>query len=101
MSLRVARSLILGIQRKKIVMADVENMKENEVTVNVGPSDLVKIQKMYGPTVFADIKIAIDLERCEWVVYRRYGYEDVRLWVEVARIPGQLDTDFHPDLREL
>lgn len=75
-------------------------------TVEVGAG--VIIEKLYGPTVFMDLKITLDRNKCEWVIERRTilpcpDPEDQentthwQKWVEWCRIPGQFDWEFEKD----
>lgn len=50
----------------------------------------VIIDKLYGPLVFAPIRVRLDVGSCEWIIERSDG----PTWREVARVPGQLDSDF-------
>lgn len=64
---------------------------ETEVEIQVGVKDIVEIEKLYGPLVFQSIRVKLDLDTCEWIIER----QDAGItWREVARIPGQLETDF-------
>lgn len=49
----------------------------------------VVLSKMYGPLIFADIRIRADSETCEWIVERENI--DTEAWIEVIRIPGQTE----------
>ena len=52
----------------------------------------IVIEKMYGPLVFAGLRITADSESCEWVIDRATGPDgEYREW---ARVPGQLDENF-------
>lgn len=55
----------------------------------------VVLAKMYGPLIFADIRIRADSETCEWIIER----ENIKTmkWVEVIRIPGQIAAEFEDD----
>ena len=55
----------------------------------------VVLSKMYGPLIFADIRIRADSETCEWIIER----ENIKTmeWVEVIRIPGQVAVEFEDD----
>ncbi len=59
----------------------------------------VVLQKMFGPTIFADVRIRVEIKTCEWVVEREHtrqkeSGEDECYWKEWIRIPGQLPDDF-------
>jgi hypothetical protein len=62
------------------------------VRVNIGSSQTVEIDKMYGPLIFASVRVRADASTCEWVVER----ETINTgdWYEVVRIPGQVDAEF-------
>lgn len=62
------------------------------VRVNVG-YQTVELCKLYGPLVFADIRVRAEWKTCEWVI-ERLPIDSTDQWVEVARIPGQLDEEF-------
>jgi len=55
----------------------------------------VVLMKMFGPLIFADIRIRAESKTCEWVVER----QNIKTmeWVEVIRIPGQLEDEFKDD----
>jgi hypothetical protein len=64
-----------------------------EKPIEIGPDEVLTIDKMYGPLVFWDIRVRAESATCEWVVERLYG-PGTDDWREVARIPGQLKSDF-------
>lgn len=64
-----------------------------KATVEIGANETVTIEKMYGPLVFWNIRVAAAFATCEWVIERLYGPGNDD-WREVARIPGQLESDF-------
>lgn len=51
----------------------------------------VVLSKMYGPLIFADIRIRADPETCQWIIER----ENINTmeWEEVIRIPGQKEDE--------
>lgn len=61
------------------------------VSIQVGTTNIVEIDKMYGPLVFVPIRIRMDFDECEWIVERSNGGAS---WREVVRFPGQLPSDF-------
>jgi len=73
-------------------MADFEKLADGRFRVNVGHCE-VTICKLYGPTIFADLKVKPDPESGWWIVWRN--------GVEWCRIPGQLDSDFTLELDDL
>lgn len=50
----------------------------------------IVLSKMFGPLIFADLRIRADGDSCEWIIEREANAK----WSEVARIPGQFDSDF-------
>lgn len=52
----------------------------------------VEIQKMFGPLIFADIRIRANMDTCEWIIERCSSKDES--WSEVARIPGQIPEEF-------
>lgn len=52
----------------------------------------VVISKMYGPLIFADIRIRADQKTCQWIIER----ENINTmgWEEVIRIPGQKEDEY-------
>lgn len=70
-----------------------ENLDNSEKTiVEMGVIKQVVLNKMFGPTIFADLRITIDLER-GWVVERRFGNDGK--WVEWCIIPAQIENEFN------
>jgi len=63
-----------------------------ELLLQMGPGDVIELNKEYGPLVFVPLRVSMDLEKVEWVV-ERYCPAD-NTWEAVDRIPGQLATDF-------
>lgn len=51
----------------------------------------VILEKLYGPTVFAHLRIVAKSGDCEWVIDRRHMTTGE--WIEVARIPAQLESE--------
>lgn len=64
----------------------------DEIRVEMGSHQRLTIDKLFGPTAFADLRVSCDMNTCEWVI-ERTGPARVG-WVEVARVPGQLATDY-------
>lgn len=62
-----------------------------QVTVSGGMDMEVTIDKLYGPMIFTDVKVTLDLNTVEWIFWRKDAFTT---WKEVARCPGQLTTDF-------
>lgn len=63
------------------------------IRVEIGTEQPVSIIKMFGPTIFADLRITANLQRGAWIV-ERMGKD---VFEEVAAIPAQLDSDFEED----
>lgn len=61
------------------------------ITVEVGYQS-VSIDKMFGPQIFASLRITADPKTNTWLIER----QDINSaeWVEWVRIPGQLKSDF-------
>lgn len=52
----------------------------------------VVLMKMFGPLIFADIRIRANIGSCEWIIERQCI--KTCEWQEVARIPGQKPEEF-------
>ena len=65
--------------------------ERTEKRVEIG-TECVVIDKVFGPTIFVDLRITPDIERAEWLIERATGPEGI--YVEWCRIPGQMDLDF-------
>lgn len=62
--------------------------------------ETVVLEKVFGPLIFADIRVRVDFRTCEWVIERathvRHGDEEDcqrDTWTEVARVAGQTEDD--------
>ena len=55
----------------------------------------VVLMKMFGPLIFADIRIRAESKTCEWIIERQNI--NTHEWVEFIRIPGQLEAEFKDD----
>lgn len=62
------------------------------VVVNVGCEQSVEIDKLYGPLIFASIRVRADSKTLEWVIERQQV--DTMEWLPVVRVPGQNDDEF-------
>lgn len=74
-------------------------LKEDKLgEVEMGPSDVLEIDKVFGPLVMTNLRVSIDVERCEWVVERKViknGPDgDIESWEVCARIDGQNSIEF-------
>ena len=65
--------------------------KEKEKTLEIGSNDTVTIDKMFGPTIFADLRITADCER-GWVIEREWIENGE--WIEWCVIPAQIEQEF-------
>lgn len=65
--------------------------KQDDQIINCGYVPVV-LSKMFGPLIFADIRIRADSKSREWVIER--GNANACAWQEVARIAGQKPEDF-------
>lgn len=63
-----------------------------EHRVEIGTDDVVDNDKLYGPTVFANLRVSLDRGRCEWVIQRQWVKTGA--WIEWCRMPGQIDEEF-------
>ena len=74
---------------------------DKPVTVEIGVGVPVTIDKCFGPLIFAELRVTADFQSCEFVIERQRI--DCGEWVEVARVPGQMDEEYdetHPNHRE-
>lgn len=71
-----------------------------EITVEMGSHHHVIIKKMFGPAVFVDIRIRVDLNNRDWVIERCTSHYDEDgnslddTWTQYSRIPALLEEDF-------
>lgn len=63
--------------------------------LEIGSSDVVEIEKLFGPTVFADLRITADVKRGGWVIERMWIAKGE--FVEWCVIPAQIDQEFPND----
>lgn len=63
----------------------------NTKTIEIGSKDKVVIDKLFGPTVFANLRITADLER-GWVIEREWIEKGQ--FIEWCVIPAQIDKEF-------
>lgn len=62
-----------------------------EHVIEIGTFDRVRIDKMFGPTIFADLRITASMER-GWVIERMWIKNGK--WIEWCVIPAQIDEEF-------
>jgi len=65
-----------------------------EVKVEIGSHQRVVIDKLFGPTIFAELRITPDCER-GWVIERKRI--DSGEWIEQCVVEAQLDDEFNDD----
>jgi hypothetical protein len=75
-----------------VQMLHAEISGEHEAEIQIPSTGKITIDKLYGPTIFWDIRISCDINTVEWVIERSMGPRGT--WKEWCRIPGQLDEDF-------
>lgn len=66
-------------------------MNEETKTIEIGSNQSVILDKLYGPTIFADLRITADTEQ-GWVVERQWI--ETGEWIEWCVIPAQIDQEF-------
>lgn len=72
--------------------------EKKEIRVEVGYESVV-IDKLFGPQIFANLRITADPATNTWVIerstikYDKEGNSD-NLWIEWVRIPGQIGIEF-------
>jgi hypothetical protein len=77
------------------------NAHGKPITTEVGCGQTVVIDKMFGPLIFTCLRVTADFHSGEFVIERQRI--DSMEWLEVARIPGQLEEEYdeqHPNHRE-
>lgn len=65
-------------------------MKEH--IVEIGYDDVVIVDKLYGPTIFANLRVRQDRDRCEWIIERQWIKTGE--WIEWCRMPAQIEQEF-------
>ncbi len=61
------------------------------VSIEIGSEQPVTIEKLFGPTIFSDLRITADAKTCEWVIERQWIKSSE--WLEWVRIPGQISQE--------
>jgi hypothetical protein len=64
-----------------------------EHKIEIGSYDSVVIDKLFGPTIFANLKVTADCNR-GWVIYRQDLKDEREEWIEWCIIPNQIARDF-------
>lgn len=64
---------------------------DQEITVEVGCQSVI-IDKLFGPQIFANLRITADATSNTWLIER----ENISTgkWVQWVRIPGQIQSEF-------
>lgn len=65
--------------------------QQKEITIEVGYQSVV-IDKMFGPQIFANLRITADPKSNTWLIERQ-TIDDGK-WIEWVRIPGQVGFEF-------
>ena len=88
-------------QRNRKTTSNRRNVKEIKIEV---AGESVVIDKLFGPMVFANLRITPDTKSCSWIIERQTPLpcpdpEDKNTiqwitWVEWCRIPAQFDWEF-------
>ena len=60
-----------------------------EVVVEYGGQCPVVIDKLFGPACVCRVKVVLDLDSAQWVIY----HDPADTWVEVARFPADYPDD--------
>lgn len=63
--------------------------------IEVGANDSIIIDKLFGPTVFADLRITANIERRCWVIERMWIKTGE--YIEWCTIPNQIEQEFSDD----
>lgn len=66
-------------------------MSEEPKRFELGSNQTVVIDKAFGPTIFANLRITADCER-GWVIERLWIKDNK--WVEWCIIPAQINEEF-------
>ena len=65
-------------------------MKREIKKIEIG-GETIEIEKLFGPTIFANLRITPDIER-GWVIERK-RINDGK-WIEWCVIPAQINNEF-------
>lgn len=63
--------------------------------IEIGSGDVVEIDKLFGPTIFADLRITADFESGSWIIERMWIATGQ--YIEWCRIPCQIEQEFEED----
>lgn len=63
--------------------------------VHLGSDETVVLNKLFGPSVFANLRITADTKTMEWVIEREWI--NTGEYIPWMRIPGALSGEFGED----
>lgn len=66
-----------------------------EHKIEIGSFDVVIIEKLFGPTICADLRITADTSKGCWIIERQWLKNNE--WIEWCTIPIQLSQEFEND----
>lgn len=69
-----------------------------EHRIEIGSGDRVVIDKLFGPTIFADLRITADYKRGCWVIERMWIATGE--YIEWCTIPDQIEQEFTGEEQE-
>mgnify|MGYP001611178823 CR=1 FL=1 len=64
-----------------------------EQTVEICEDDKVIIEKLFGPLIFANLRVTPDFKSNLWIIEREWFNSGK--WIEWCRIPGQIEEEFY------
>lgn len=70
----------------------------NGNTIQVGPDAPIVIEKLYGPSIFASLRITADTETNEWIIEREWIKTGE--YIPWLRIPGGIAGEFSEEEKE-
>lgn len=82
--------------------------QDEDKRIEIASGQSVVIDKLFGSTVFMDLRITANLQRCCWVIERMTilpcpdpaypkDSDQYPTWVEWCTIPAQFDWEFRND----
>lgn len=97
--MRVVRQLLLAVDHAasatvpRLPPAEEERVMEREPKViEIGSQDTVIIDKLFGPHIFANLRITADTTRGCWVIERQWA--STGEYIEWVTIPDQINEEF-------
>lgn len=66
-----------------------------EHKLEIGSFDVVIIEKLFGPTICADLRITANTTEGYWIIERMWI--NTMEWIEWCRIPIQINQEFSND----